>query len=346
MAKSALGVDIGTDAVHVAHVRSGRDGLSVVNFGGLQLPPGAVREGEVVDVEAVSSALRSVLDQAGIREKETYLGVANQRVVVRQVELPWMPESELRESLDFQAQEHIPLPVEEAELDFYVLEDREDAEEPTLRILLVAGHKQMIADHVRAVSDAGLRPAGVDLNPFALIRAVGSDSPLDQGSEILVDVGAGVTNIVIHDSGVPEFVRILVMGGGDITEALQDAHGLDREEAEDAKRELGLQGDPAGELAETIADQAGEFIDEVRSSVDYYQAQTGGTELTRLVLIGGGSQLGGLAEQLSEAVRMPVEIGNPFDRVPATDTVYGPEDLAAVGPALTVAVGLGMGVLA
>lgn len=345
MAKSALGIDIGTHGLHVARVRQRRGELSVVNFGGLELPVGAVQEGEVVEVDTVAGAIRAVVEQAGIREKDVHLGVGNQRVAVRQVELPWMPVSELRQSLPFQAQEHIPIPVEEAELDFHVLEEDAAAEEPTLRVLLVAGRRSMIEGHVQAVTGAGLRPVGVDLNPFALLRAAGGDSPLESGAEVLVDVGAAVTSVVIHRGRVPGFVRMLTMGGGDITEALETRHGLSREEAERHKRDRGLQPQPTDDIAATIHERAREFLDEIRGSVDYYQAQTGDAPPVRLRLAGGGSQLSGLPEQLEDTLRLSVEIVNPFERLPATDTVYGPRDLAAVGPALTVAIGLAMGAL-
>jgi type IV pilus assembly protein PilM len=211
-----------------------------------------------------------------------------------------------------------------------------------LRVLLVAGHRDMVTAHVEAAVKAGLKPVGVDLTPFAVLRSIGSDSAFSEGNEVLVDIGAGVTNIVVHEAGIPTFVRILVMGGDGITEALVSGLSISREDAEAYKRQaqVGADHDVAARI---ITEQADHFVDEIRSSLDYYQAQAGSVRLSGVRLTGGGAMLAGLPERLATALRLPVEVGNPFDRLAVKDTVYGPEDLARVGPSLTTAVGLALG---
>ncbi len=344
--KNAVGLDIGTRTVHLAHVQQSRGQPTVVNFGGVELPVGAVREGEIVDVQEATNAVKELVGSTGLKEKEVWVGVANQRVVVRQVDLPYMPEDELRASLRFQVQEFIPIPVEDAELDFHVLDEFQgDGDARMQRLLLVAAHKDMIATHIAAATEAGLRPVGVDLNPFAVLRTLASESLVEATSEVLVDVGAGVTNIVVHEAGVPKFVRILVLGGEDITEALVNALSLPYEEAEALKKRTGLKGPEAsGDTgASIIEEHAGQFVDEIRSSLDYYQAQTGSTRLSRVVLAGGGALLSGLPDRLARVLRLPVEVGRPFDFLPTKGTVFGPEQLAQVGPVLTTALGLALG---
>jgi type IV pilus assembly protein PilM len=237
VASSAIGVDIGSRTIAVAEVKAGRGTTSVTNFGGVELPDDVVREGEILDVAAVAEALRELLDTAKLTSKRVWLGVSNQRVVVRQVDLPAMEEKELRASLRYQVQEYIPIPVEEAELDVHVVSNytAEDGAEMQ-RLLLVAGHRDMITAQVDAATRPGSSPIGVDLNPFAVLRAMGDDSTFGQGNQVLVDAGAGVTNIVVHEQGIPTFVRILVMGGDQITDALAAGMSVSREEAEAAKR--------------------------------------------------------------------------------------------------------------
>jgi type IV pilus assembly protein PilM len=341
---SSIGLDIGTRTVHVAEVASPKGQPTVVNFGGLDLPVSTVREGEILDVPAVADAVKQIVATTGIKGRKANLGIANQRVVVRQIDLPWMDPRELRSSLRFQVQEFIPIPVEDAELDFHVLEEFQgEADTRMLRLLLVAAHKDMVATHIAAAEQAGLRPVGVDLNPFAMLRALGSESALETAGEVLIDVGAGVTNIVVHDRGVPRFVRILVLGGDDITEALASGQGTSYEDAEALKKRSGLTGAADDTARRLIDDHAAQFIDEVRSSLDYYQAQTGSGRLGRVVITGGGALLAGLGERLGTAIRLPVELGNPFDRWPVGNVEMGPEQLAQVGPVLTTAIGLALG---
>jgi type IV pilus assembly protein PilM len=327
----------------VAEAKQGRGPAAITNFGGVELPADVVREGEVLDVDGAAEALRELVGSAKVGAKKVWLGVANQRVVVRQIDLPWVEPKELHASLRYQVQEHIPIPVEEAELDVHLVEQYvNDAGERMQRLLLVAAHRDMVTAHVDVATRAGLKPIGVDLNPFAVLRAMGETALLDRGSQVLIDIGAGVTNIVVHEGGLPTFVRILVMGGDSLTEALSSGLSIDREEAEELKRTLALgsNGDVPSRIAE---EQAGQFVDEIRSSLDYYQAQTGASELSGVVLSGGGATLGGLEKRLEAMLRLPVEVGNPFDRWEAKDTVYGPEDLRRVGPSLTTAVGLALG---
>jgi type IV pilus assembly protein PilM len=343
MATSAIGIDIGTRTITVAEVKNAKGGPLVTNFGGVELPVDAVREGEILDVAAVSEALKELLGSAKVSSKKVWLGVANQRVVVRQVDLPWMEEKELRASLRYQVQEHIPIPVEEAELDVHIVDEFVTEEGDRMqRLLLVAGHKDMVAAHVDAATGAGLKPIGVDLNPFSVLRSMGDVSTMNQGNQVLVDVGAGITNIVVHEAGVPTFVRILVMGGDNITDALAAGMSCSRDEAEAAKR-AAVVGSTVDVAARIVTEQADAFVDEIRSSLDYYQAQTGSSRLSSLVLTGGASLLNGLADRLAAAVRLPVEVGSPFETWHAKGTVYGPEDLKRVGPSLATAVGLALG---
>ncbi|MTV25548.1 type IV pilus assembly protein PilM [Nitriliruptoraceae bacterium ZYF776] len=344
MPTSAVGIDIGSRTITLAEVRVVRGATTIVNFGGVELPRDVVREGEILDVQAAAAALKELLGSAAVKQKRVWLGVANQRVVVRQVELPWMPPEELRSSLRYQVQEHLPIPVEEAELDVHVVgEHATESGERLQRVLLVAGHRDMVTAHVETAQAAGLRPVGVDLNPFASLRAMGDTSPIEAGRQVVIDVGAGVTTIVVHEAGIPDFVRILVLGGDDITSALASGLGTSDEEAERRKRGLGLTGDPSDVASRIIQDRADAFVDEIRSSLDYYQAQSGAGRLSSVVLTGGGALLDGLADRLAETLRLPVDVGSVFDRWPVKGTVYGPTDLARVGPSLATAAGLALG---
>ena len=345
-----MGLDIGTSGVRAAELSMGRGGTTLERFGQVALPAGAVQDGEVMDVPVVAGAISQLWAQAKFGSKRVVVGVANQKVVVRQVDLPWLPVQELRKSLSFQVQDFIPMPVEQAILDFHPLEEfHSDNGTRMLRVLLVAAARDMVGSALAAVEKAGLSPSMVDLTSFAVLRAqVTSAAGLAVEAEALIDVGASVTNIVVHQGGVPRFVRILLMGGSDITDAVAERLGVPPEQAEAVKQTTGLslvagtaQPHPANRAIESTGSA---FVEEVRGSLAYYLAQPGCARIGRVVLSGGGSRLGGLVERLGAATRLPVEVARPMSVLKIGKTGLTDEQLAYVEPMVTVPVGLALGV--
>src|SRR5262245_9429323 len=322
MAQVRIGVDIGSTGVRAAELSMRTIPPTLVRVAQVPVAEGAVSAGEIRDPGAVSDALKELWHRGKFRSKEIILGVANQRVVVREVSLPWLVDKELRESLPFQVQEFVPIPVEEAVLDYHILEEFEREGRRMVRILLVAAQKTMIQQIVQAAEAAKLRPAGLDLVPFAIVRSVGSIDAmgLDEsgsGDEAIVEVGADVTSICVHAWGVPRFVRILPSGGHDVTAAVARAVGVSEEEAEMLKRGSNSAHDAEkrDQAAEASQSRATSFADDIRSSLDFYQSQMPGARIGRVLLTGGGSKLSGLQRLLAERLPVPVSEGRPFHRV-------------------------------
>jgi type IV pilus assembly protein PilM len=181
---------------------------------------------------------------------------------------------------------------------------------------------------------------GLDLIAFALLRSVAVRDPAlfdTSGEEAIIDVGAEITSIVVHDGGVPRFVRILPAGGNDITNAVARALGVSVEEAEALKA-----GDPVEDSLASVEDarrvahgRAASFVDDIRSSLEFYGAQTPGARITRVLVTGGGSKLEGFVEMMQERLMIPVERGRPFENVHAGKNLD--EEAEAL---LAVAIGL------
>ena len=353
-ARTAVGLDIGTSSVRAAELALGRGGTTLTRFGQVALPEGAVRAGEVVDAEAVTKAIKQLWAQARFTTKKVVLGMANQKVVVRQVDLPWMPLNELRATLHLHVQDFVPMPLEHALLDLHPLEEVTNEDGARLhRVLLVAAAREMVDSTLAAVTGAGLKPTMVDLTSFAVLRSLVKPDVLglrEQEAEALVDVGARVTNIVVHQAGVPRFVRILLLGGAHLTEAVAERLGISLEEAEAVKQSTGLAALAGGSLGPTaegrVLESAGEqFIEQVRGSLDYYLAQPGSVRISRLLLSGGGGQLPGLAERLAAATRLPVSHATPLRDLAIGKTGLTEEQLDYVAPLATVPVGLALGLV-
>ena len=321
---ASVGLDIGTEAVRLAAVDGSRGRLILRRYGAMPLPEGAVVAGEVVDEGAVTEAVAALFKRVKVSRKRVVVGVANQRVIVRQVDVPQMAEAELIESLPFQVQDAIPIPVDEALLDYVPVEEFVTPEgEPMLSILVVAAQREMVDGITRVTDGAGVSLRALDLIPFALVRSVLGSDPGIEGTEGVVDIGGSITQIVLVRNGVARFVRILPRGGEDFTTALADGLSIEREEAEALKRRVGV--DPVGspttgegdeDLARRLLTrQADAFVEEVRSSVDYHLSQGGSRAISRLVVAGNGARLPHLANRLGRALGARIEPARVLESV-------------------------------
>src|SRR5437879_478222 len=202
MAQRAVGLDIGTSAVRAVELVLGREQVTLTRFGQVALAPGAVRDGEVVDPPAVAAAIRRLWREAGFRSRQVVIvGVGNQRVVVRQADFPEMSAEDMRSALQFQAQDLIPIPIEDAILDFQVIEHFPSSDGDMVRVLLVAAQRDMVRSLLAGVEGGGLSASMVDLIPFALMRALTQSSlvqDLEATAEAIVCVGGSITNVVVH----------------------------------------------------------------------------------------------------------------------------------------------------
>ena len=343
MRNKRVGVDVGSTAVRAAEVATNGHGPTLVRAGQVPLPPGAVQSGEVRDPAVVADALRELWHIGKFSTRDVVLGVANQRMAVREVTLPWLAAKEMRAALPFQIQEFVPIPVDDAVLDYEVIEEIEVDGRKMARLLLVAAQKAMVQQMIDAAEAARLSPVGLDLVPFAVMRSVGDGAVFedDGDDEAVLNVGGDVTSICIHKKGLPRFVRILPAGGADVTSAIVRGTGVTTEQAEAIKR--GRSADVSPETLEeartTMAARMAALVDEVRSSLDFYESQSRGARIRRVLVTGGGSLLEGFIESLNERVPAEVTRGRPFGRINVPAQMETPE-MAAVEPLLAVAIGL------
>ncbi len=345
--RTAIGLDIGTSVVRAVELSFGRSGITLERFGQLVLPPDAVHDGQVVDGDAVAKALRKLWTATKLTHKQVVLGVANQRVIVRQLELPWLARGELSASLPFQVQDLLPMPVDQAVLDFFPVEELTDSSGVrTLKGLLVAAARETVLANVRAAELAGLSVQAVDLTPFAVLRSLGRQTGAEVETEALIDIGARVTNIVVHSGGVPRFVRILLVGGQDVTDAVAEQLKVPLAQAELLKQQVGGGFDEGlEEVLRTVAGTAQDFVTEIRGSLDYYAASNPTAHVERLVVTGGGSRLEGILDRLAAATRLPVTSGDPMASLRIGNTGLDEAQLQFVTPLAAVPVGLAMGAI-
>ncbi len=357
-----VGLDIGATGVRAVALDVGKQPPVIRRIGQVDIDRGAVVAGEIVDPHAVTDAVSRLWKQAKLPKRRVVLGLANQRVIVRQVDVPRMSELELVEALPFQVQEYIPIPVEETFLDFVPIEEFTTPDgEPMLSILVVAAQREMVDTLMSAVTAAGVIPVAIDLQSFGLIRALFyGDFDLDTVTAV-VDIGSGVSQVVLVRAGEPRFVRLLQMGGEDFTSSLVEGLDLTWDEAEELKRQVGVTpvggvvaaaGDPSIPVeeehaspleaeAQVILDrQADRFIDEVRGSVNFYLSQGEEPDLARIIVSGNGARLPHLANRLGDVLGARIE---PARVIEGLNTGKLSEaEISAMQPVIPVPVGLAL----
>ncbi|HDP69220.1 MAG TPA: type IV pilus assembly protein PilM [Actinobacteria bacterium] len=332
-----IGLDIGTNTIRAAQLVASQGELTLKNYGHISVPRGALSDGEIFEPDVVANSLIELWKKARFNEKRVVVGVANQKVVVRLIELPFMQKEDLRGAVQFQAQEFIPIPVEEAILDFQVVGDFvNENEEHMVEILLVAAQKDMVEKNIVALEKAGLKPVAIDVSSFAIARSLLLSQPIaplcedaKEGSVAYIQIGAGITNIVIIENNVARFTRVSTLAGNDFTQSIVDSMNLPFDEAEDLKISVGLPlskgkkltGIPkkykekAEAIQEILEGEATKFVSELRRSFDFYLSQASVKEIKKIVLTGSGAMLRNFDSFIAKNLKADVSLGYPLGKI-------------------------------
>jgi type IV pilus assembly protein PilM len=338
-----IGLEISNSAVRIAEVSVSGGRAKLLNLGQVRLPPRSVVDGAVVDVLAVAGAIERCMKEGGFTIKEVHLGAAGLRAITRELDMPHVPDSELDAAVRLQALDVIPFPAEKTLLSARPLEDITLPDGTSMRrVLLAAAHRDLVDPLLEAVTTAGLVALSVDLASTALVRALYDPAVGSGGPEAIVSIGSGLTTIVVHEDGVPHFVRTIAEGGDTITAAIAGALDLPMDDAESTKRNLDSTGPHIRAAAAAAQDAAASLIAEIRSSVDYYSTLPGRHEVRRVKLTGGGSRLAGLADRLQQQTRAEVVAGSALARLDVSSLSLSPDDIVRRDPLVSTVVGLGL----
>jgi type IV pilus assembly protein PilM len=351
-AKRLVGLKIGASQLAAAKVsNNGTAELQQVARGPLEA--GIVVGGELRDPDALSEALKAFFSMHRLPKRGVRLGIANNRIGVRTFEITGIEDpKQLANAVRFRAQEALPIPIDEAVLDYQVLSEGVTEEgEPTRRILLVVAYRELIDRYVDACKKAGITLTGIDLEAFALLRALQAPQDGVEGDPtaalVAVAIGHERATFAVSDGRVCEFTRVLDWGGSALNVAIARVLDAAPSEVEGAKRALaltdemvpeGLTSDQAQRAREAMRRGIQAFARELVSSLQYYQNQPGSLGIGEIVLTGGTAHLPGLAGELERLIGVRVRVGDPLARMKIAKKVGEPEQLGS----LAVAIGLGI----
>jgi type IV pilus assembly protein PilM len=352
-AKRVVGLKIGASQLAAARiVNNGHPEL--VQVAREDLEAGLIVGGELREPERLADALRAFFRKNKLPKTGVRLGIANNRIGVRIFEIAGIQDPKaLENAIRFRAQEALPIPIEEAVLDYHVLSERVDDDgQKVRRVLLVVAYRELIDRYVAACKKAGIRLAGIDLEAFALLRALGDppaaddDTPAD-AALVVVSIGHDRSTFAVSDGRVCEFTRVLDWGGQTLDVAIARELDVAPSEASPFKRELslatpnvpeGLTQEQADGAREAVRRQLQTFARELVSSLQFYQNQPGSLGIGEILITGGTASLPGLAEELQRLMGVRVAVGDPLMRVKLGRKVRETEQLGS----LAVAIGLGI----
>lgn len=338
-----LGLDISSTAIKLLELGKSGDRMRVESYAVEPLPPNSVIEKNISDVEAVGDAIKRAVKRSGSRTKSAAAAVAGSAVITKTIAMPaTLAEDEMEQQIQLEADQYIPYPLEEVNLDFEVLGPSESDPE-RVDVLLAASRSENVDVRVAAIELAGLKAKIIDVEAYAMENAFSMLAPQlpDQGIDqtiAVVDVGATMTTLnVMHDLK-SIYTREQVFGGKQLTEEIQRRYGLSYEEAGMAKRQGGLPDNYVPEVLEPFKDA---MAQQVSRSLQFFFSSSQHSTVDHIVLAGGSAMIPGIDEMIADKLGVHTSIANPFANMTLASRVKA-QSLSNDAPALMIACGLAL----
>ena len=326
----SIGLDIGSSSVKMVQLRAGDTPATreLAYFG--------VKEFKSQNHVDIVDAVKEVIALSPIPCTSANISVSGQSVIVRYLPMPKMSSEELKNAMSYQAAKYIPFNLEDVNYDFQIL-NQGKSDDKNMRVLLVAAKKEIIDERIAILKDVGLVPNVIDVDSFAIINSFQLGSQQNQGIIAIVDIGADITSTTILKDNLPYFNRDVPLGGNDLTKAIIEGFEIDQVAAEELKRNPQ---EKYADLINVISPVLDSICREIHLSFNYCESQLGGS-VKIIYLTGGFAKFKGIDKILSSMLGIEVQIWDPTQIMPVNPEI-SKVDIAAVGPLLTVSVGLAL----
>ena len=353
-----VGLDIGSHSIKLVELDQNKRGRLLKSFGVIGLPPGAIVEGTIKEMEPISSAIKTLFSNLKVINRNVATSISGYSVIAKRLSFSQRSEEEIAATIREEAEQHIPFDINEVNLDFDILPDEEDLpgdqpaesvlpegdEEETRQtnIMLVAARKDIVDDYVTLLQSSDLNPAVLDVDAFALQNAVELTAEDPRGCFVIVDVGAQKLGINAVKNGVSMFSRDSSYGGNRITEAIMSEFGVSFEEAEKIKLTPLESGDKEEGLEKILALEVSSWVREIGRALDFVGSTYSEEKIEKIILTGGSCKIPGFPQYLESELDISVEELNPFKIVVAKGSLFDPDYLDYMAPQAGVALGLAL----
>lgn len=337
-----VGVDISSTAVKLLQLSRAGNRFRVEHYAVEPLPPNAVVEKNIVEVEAVGEAIKRALGRSGTRARHAAAAVAGSAVITKVIPMPAdLDGDEMEAQVELEAANYVPYPIDEVNLDFEVLGPMPNTPD-TVQVLLAASRSENVEIRASALELGGLTPKVMDVESFAIenaftLLAEQLKTPRD-GLVALVDSGATMTTLYVLRNGRTLYSREQVFGGKQLTDEVMRRYGLSYEEAGQAKRQGGL---PEGYQAEVLEPFKEAMVQQISRLLQFFYAGSEFNRVDQLVIAGGGAAIAGIDRMLEDQLGIPTMVANPLANMTLGPRVQ-PHALAQDAPSLMIACGLAL----
>jgi type IV pilus assembly protein PilM len=330
--KSIVGLDIGTSSVKVAQLKQSGNQWQLVSMGMADIPKEAIdSKNQDAKRAALIETIRKVLKTSGIKTKRVVTSLSGDSAIIRYVKLPFMTVEELRSAIPREAEQYIPLNIDQVVLDFQILGEAQEDGQRKLDVLLIASKVEVVDQHLSLLKSSGLTPMIIDVDAFALQNAY-EINRLESSEETvaLVNMGASLTNINILEGSNTRFTRDIPVAGNELTEEIQKEFNLKFSEAEELKKSHGVismdeddfslstvsqKDDRVLRMSDVMAPVLNKLLGEIRRSFDYFETQSRKKTVERVILLGGSARLKNVNRFLANKLGIPVEHFSPFRNI-------------------------------
>jgi type IV pilus assembly protein PilM len=332
----SVGLDIGSKTIKIVELAKEGDSWKLVasgiaGFKGQQ-PMHANDDKELADIAA---AVKKLHKEAGISGKEIAISLPESQVFTRTIKFPLLTDQEIESAIKWEAEQYIPIPLNEAIIQHQILERREQSAPPEVVVLLVAAPRTLVEKYTKAVQLAGLNPIGVETELLSMVRSLAPG----KGVTMLIDFGAGSTDIAIAKDGKLSFSRSIPTAGEAFTRAVAQNLGVAYQQAEEYKKAYGLsEGQLEGKIKGALGPVFRMVSDEIKKAIHYYQTEEKGEVPASVVISGGTAGMPETLSSLSKLLGLEVIIGNPFAGISVDPEVA--KSIEPYAPLYSIAVGL------
>ena len=344
-----VGVDIGLSSIKVAEMSKSGDSYKLTNYASIPLPEGVLIEDEVQKEDELVEAMTTVFEEIGIKGKNICLGLFGPNTVMRKLQLAGGDPDEIEDQVLWEAEQYLPFPVEESNLDHYVVGENSGG---GVDVIVAGVRRDVLLTFKEITEKAQGKVKIIDLTPLAIsnifehvmLDEIYSDDSEDGGDKswLLLDVGAQKTECIIYKDSMPIFTKEIPIGGSMVTEEIQRQLGVNFEEAEDLKVTTDENGNLPEEVAQIVKEINESFFNEIKKTIDFYSSSTSDDSLVECYVTGGSVQLPGILEGLTDSLGIDVSVFNPFRAIDYDTKNIDEDELNEIAYKGVVALGLGM----